>query len=89
MASENPPTRCAIPRSDSYQWYLEAQDSTVNLLIGLFAGRAGLLRMQRHQTLKYFNSLPDPSKMQGSEDEDEETQVSLLILGSVRQILSI
>lgn len=87
MDSETSPTRCAIPSSDSYQRYLEAQDCAVNLLIGLFAGRAGLLRMQRHQTLIYFKSLPDPSKSQVI--EDEETQVSLHTLGPKRQIQSI
>lgn len=80
MASDAPLLRSARARSDSYQLYLEARDSVANTVLGLFAGRGGLLRIQRKQTLKYFQSLADPEQTQ----ESEETQVSLQLESTTR-----
>lgn len=60
--------------SESYKKYLEC-DSLSDILVGLCAGRYGLVRIQRQKTLKYFQSF---SSNTGSEDEssvNEETMV--------------
>ena len=71
-----------VLRSESYQRYLDELNNSGDTLIGLCAGKSELLRIQRQQTLKYFQSLPDPNKTQ----ENEEAQVHLQILELVARI---
>ena len=71
-----------LPRSESYLRYLDELNNSGDTLIGLCAGKSELLRIQRQQTLKYFQSLPDLNKTQ----ENEEAQVRLHILEFVGRI---
>lgn len=74
MAASSVPHACIEHHSESYKKYLEC-DSLSDILVGLCAGRYGLVRIQRQKTLKYFQSF---SSNTGSEDEssvNEETMV--------------
>lgn len=80
MASYSFLTKSDPVRSTAYQQYLDEQNNIVNTLVGLCAGKPNLYRLQREQTLKYFQSLSGQDETR----EEEQVKVCLHMIGSRR-----
>ena len=78
MASSSS-TGAVTSRSDSYQKYIAHNNNIYDALIGLCAGRFGLLRIQRKQALKYFQSLPNLDESEETHGADNSDNVGIKV----------